>query len=138
MEAFKCYKKAGEFGNARALNNLGLMIESGFDGVAADPERACTYYKQAHQSGDVDATINLAFFYLNKTELENRELIAKALLKIAYSKGSKDALSYLLEQGLIGSQDEIQAEIVKEDENGVNVEMQALAQIDAMPHDKRK
>lgn len=45
MEAYKCYKKAGEFGNARALNNLGLMIESGFEGVAADPERACAYYK---------------------------------------------------------------------------------------------
>ena len=138
MEAFKCYKKAGEFGNARALNNLGLMIESGFDGVAPDPERACSYYKQAHQNGDVDATINLAFYYLNKSEQENRELIAKALLKIAYSKGNKDALSYLLEQGLIGSQDEIQAEIVKEDENGVNAELQALVQIDAVPHEKRK
>lgn len=64
---------------------------------------------------------------MNRSESENRELVAKALLKIAYSKGSKDALDYLLDQGLIGSQDEIQAEIVKEDDNGVNAEMQALA-----------
>ena len=107
MEAFKCYKKAGEFGNARALNNIGLMIESGFDGISADPDKASTHYKQAHQHGDVDATINLAFYYLNRSEADNRELIAKALLKIAYSKGNRDALDYLLDQGLIGSQDEI-------------------------------
>ena len=39
MEAFKCYKKASDFGSARALNNLGLMLESGFDGNAADPDK---------------------------------------------------------------------------------------------------
>ena len=72
MEAFKCYKKAGEFGNARALNNLGLMIESGFEGAVADPEKACSYFKQAHQNGDVAATINLAFYYLNRSEVDNR------------------------------------------------------------------
>ena len=103
MEAYKCYKKAGEFGNARALNNLGLMVESGFEGVAADPEKACTYYKQAHQQGDADAAINLAFYYINKSDVENRSMIAKALLKIAYNKGSRDALEYLLDYGLIGS-----------------------------------
>ena len=45
MEAFKCYKKASDFGSARALNNLGLMLESGFDGIAPDPDKACLFYK---------------------------------------------------------------------------------------------
>ena len=39
-EAFKCYKRASEFGNSRALNNLGLMYEEGFEGVPANPEKA--------------------------------------------------------------------------------------------------
>ena len=72
MEAYKCYWKAGELGNGRALNNLGLMLESGFEGIAADPEKACQHYKQAHKDGDVDATINLAFFYLKKAGNDNK------------------------------------------------------------------
>ena len=38
--------------------------------------------------GDVDASINLAFYYLNKSDHELKEKIAKALLKLAYSKGN--------------------------------------------------
>jgi len=45
MEAFKCYKKASEMGNIRAMNNLGLMLENGFEGMEADPDQACLYYK---------------------------------------------------------------------------------------------
>ena len=97
MEAFKCYKKASDFGSARALNNLGLMLESGFDGIAPDPDKASLYYKQAHQIGDVDATVNLAFYYLNKPDFENKMPIGKALLKIAYNKGSRDALDYMID-----------------------------------------
>lgn len=44
-EAFKCYKKAADLGNMRAMNNLGLIVESGFDDVPADPERACSLFK---------------------------------------------------------------------------------------------
>ena len=73
------------------------MLESGFDGIAADPDKASLQYKKAHQMGDVDATINLAFYYLNKLEFENKERIAKALFKIAYNKGNRDALDYMLD-----------------------------------------
>ena len=38
--------------------------------------------------GEVDASINLAFYYLNKTNHEHKEKIAKALLKLAYTKGN--------------------------------------------------
>ena len=65
IEAFKCYKKASDLGNPRGMNNSGLMLETGFEGMAADPERACQLYRQAHKLGNLDATINLAFYYLN-------------------------------------------------------------------------
>ena len=47
------------------MNNCGLMYENGFEGSPANPERACSMYKQAHKLGNLDATINLAFYYLN-------------------------------------------------------------------------
>ena len=65
IEAFKCYKKASELGNARGMNNCGLMYENGFEGNPANLEKASSMYRQAHKLGNLDATINLAFFYLN-------------------------------------------------------------------------
>ena len=49
------------------------MIESGFDegGVAADPEKACALYLKAHKMGNLDATINLAFYYLNVSTISS-------------------------------------------------------------------
>ena len=47
------------------MNNLGLMYENGFEGTPANAERACAMYKQAHKLGNLDATINLAFYYIN-------------------------------------------------------------------------
>ena len=50
------------------MNNCGLMYESGFEGTPANLERASAMYKQAHKLGNLDATINLAFYYLNVSE----------------------------------------------------------------------
>ena len=47
------------------MNSIGLLLESGFDGNPADPDRAESYYRQAHKLGNIDATVNLAFYYLN-------------------------------------------------------------------------
>ena len=65
IEAFKCYKKASDLGNPRGMNNCGLMLESGYEGQSPDPEKASHLYRQAHKLGNLDATINLAFYYLN-------------------------------------------------------------------------
>ena len=65
IEALKCYKKAAEFGNVRGMNNCGLLYESGFEGSQPELEKAEAMFKQAHKLGNRDATINLAFFYLN-------------------------------------------------------------------------
>lgn len=71
LEAFKCYKKASDMGNSRGMNNCGLMYEGGFEGNPPDLEKAEQMYKSAHKIGNLDATINLAFYYLNKLGYEN-------------------------------------------------------------------
>ena len=72
LEAFKCYKKASDLGNPRGMNNCGLMYESGFEGNSPDLEKAEHMYKCSHKIGNLDATINLAFYYLN-VSLKNRD-----------------------------------------------------------------
>lgn len=64
-EAFKCYQKAAALNDAEAMNNLGLMLENGFDEKLSDHEQALEYYKKAHKLGSTDATINIALYYLN-------------------------------------------------------------------------
>ena len=83
IEAFKCYKKASDAGNPRGMNNCGLMYESGFEGVAPDPERASQLYRQAHKLGNLDATVNLAFFYLNVSSLDGGSRSKLDLTKLA-------------------------------------------------------
>jgi hypothetical protein len=55
------------------------------------------------------------------------------LLQYAYRNGKVDALEYLLSHDLIRSREELLAEIVHEDEQGVDIELQMMAQIDAVP-----
>jgi len=55
------------------------------------------------------------------------------LLKYAYRNGKVEALDYLCQYNLIGNRDELLAEIVHEDEQGADIEIQAMAQIDAIP-----
>ena len=70
LEAFKCYKKASDMGNSRGMNNCGLMYEGGFEGNPPDLESAEQMYKSAHKIGNLDATINLAFYYLNVSQTQ--------------------------------------------------------------------
>ena len=60
-----CYKKAADHNDAEALNNIGVMLESGYDDKLSDPELALTYYKKAHKLGSTEAAINIALYYLN-------------------------------------------------------------------------
>lgn len=53
--------------DAEAYNNLGLMLEIGFEDRVADPEQAIDLYKKAIKLGNSDAAINLALMYLNVT-----------------------------------------------------------------------
>ena len=57
--------KAASLNDSEAINNLGLMIESGYDDKVGDPESAIDYYKKASRLGSTDGTINLALYHLN-------------------------------------------------------------------------
>lgn len=71
--------------DAEALNNLGLMIEVGYEDKAGDPETALDYYKRAHKLGNSDATINIAVYYLNGAGGIEKDLVmGKYLLKQAF------------------------------------------------------
>ena len=70
---------------------------------------------------------------MQRPEIESSESIGKALLKYAYRMGNVDALDYLLQFGLIRGKEELLTEIVHEDERGVDIEMQTMAKIDAVP-----
>lgn len=60
QEAFKCYKKAASMGSARAMNNLGLMLEKGFENQNPDLDASLALYTHAAKLGDKHAPVNLA------------------------------------------------------------------------------
>jgi TPR repeat protein len=68
-ESIKYFKKAGENGNADAMNNLGVMYESGM-GVEKDPKEEFKWYKKAAENGSADAMNNLGVMYLNGEGVE--------------------------------------------------------------------
>jgi TPR repeat protein len=80
-EAFKCYQKAANMNDSEALNNIGLMIENGFDDRPSDPESALEYYKRAYKLGNSDACINIAIFYVNGVHVDRDTNMSKYLLK---------------------------------------------------------
>lgn len=99
QEAFKCYKRAAQLGSARAMNNLALMLEKGFDGQPPDAEAAYALYTQATKLGDKNAPVN--FRLLSKTlgadktveqrissGLEQTEKVLRALLGVVPSTES--------------------------------------------------
>jgi TPR repeat protein len=63
-EALGLYKLAGELGDARAINKLGLFNERGL-GTEANLKRARAYYEKAAATGYDEATINLVRCYAN-------------------------------------------------------------------------
>jgi TPR repeat protein len=106
--------------DSEAINNLGLMIEVGFDDRASDPETALEYYKRAHKLGNPDATINIAIYYLNGVYVERDLNMGKYLLKQAYKNGNDKAVDYMITYGFIKSKKEIEAEMLNIDEEIVS------------------
>jgi TPR repeat protein len=76
-----CYKKAADLGDISALNNIGLMLEYGYDDVMPSPEDSLLHFKAAHNMGNSDATINIAIHYLRD---KGDTKTGKALLINAY------------------------------------------------------
>lgn len=53
------YKQSAELGNAGAMNNLGVLLERGEEGVAKDVLAAAAMYRTAVEQGDAEAMYNL-------------------------------------------------------------------------------
>jgi len=94
--AMACYKKAADFGDVMALNNIGLMLEQGYEDIAPQAEEALKMYKQAHNLGSLDATLNLAIFYLSGKLVPIDQKVGKALLLKAHSQKSARAGEIML------------------------------------------
>ncbi len=60
--AFNSFRKAAEQGEARALNNLGLMYFNG-EGVTQDDKEAARWYLKAAEQGEARAQYNLGVMY---------------------------------------------------------------------------
>ena len=119
-EAFKAYQKSAAMNDSEALNNLGLMLELGFDDRPADPEQAFDHYKRAHKLGNTDATINIALFYLEGVHVGVDPQMGKYLLKQAYRLGNERAIEYMLTYGFIKTRKEMDAEMLNIDEELVS------------------
>ena len=115
------------------MNNLALMLEKGFEGQPADKERAVLLFKMAHKLGNLDSTINLAYYYYMNNDLPDNLKVSKALLKHAYRQGKTDAVEYLISFDLIKDQEALGTEIVQQDESGNDLDLQVLAAVDALP-----
>ncbi len=68
-EAFKCYQRAAQGNDPEAMNNLGLMLETGFDDKLSNGDQALEYYLKAHKLDFSDATVNIGLYYLNVLSL---------------------------------------------------------------------
>jgi TPR repeat protein len=98
--------------DSEALNNLGLMVETGFEDRLADPEQALDYYKKANKLGNTDAAINIAVYYVNGVHVERDAALGKQLLKQAYKNGNEKAADYMVTFGFIRSRKEMEAEML--------------------------
>ena len=111
-EAFKCYQRAASMNDSEALNNLGLMIEVGFEDRPGDPDQALEYYRKANKLGNTDASINIAIYYINGVHVERDPKMGKQLLKQAYKNGNEKAVDYMVTFGFIKNRKEMEAEML--------------------------
>ena len=98
--------------DSEALNNLGLMIEVGFEDRAGDPDQALEYYRKANKLGNTDASINIAIYYINGVHVERDPKMGKQLLKQAYKNGNEKAVDYMVTFGFIKNRKEMEAEML--------------------------
>ena len=99
-----CYKQAADLGDISALNNIGLMLEFGYDDVMPSQSEALIHYKEAHKMGNSDATINIGLHYLKNGDVK----MAKALLINAYQNKNQRALDVMLSYGICQNKGEVE------------------------------
>jgi len=116
-----CYEKAAALGDAQAYNNMGIMLETGYDDVVPQPNQAYANYKAAYDQGSSDAALNIALFYLNANpsdiakipEIKNNvpRQAAKELLIKAHQMKNPKAMEALFQYNLINSEAELEGAV---------------------------
>ena len=94
-KALRCFTKAADFGNARAMEQIGYMYNFGY-GVARSKIRACMWYRRAAKIGDVNLHNQYAYYFVQRLEdgYEVEQNLDKAIYWFRRSAeiGNKDAM----------------------------------------------
>ena len=84
---------------SNAASWLGMIYENGF-GISSDFEKAISFYNEAIEiDGHIGAAYNLANMYLQGLGVEVSYPKAVELMKVAHSKGRKNATEWLTLHG---------------------------------------
>jgi len=84
---------------SNAASWLGMIYENGF-GISSDFEKAISFYNEAIEiDGHIGAAYNLANMYLQGLGVEVSYPKAVELMKVAHSKGRKNATEWLTRNG---------------------------------------
>ena len=106
-KAMAFYKKAADCGDIASYNNIGLMLEMGYDDQMPQHEQALQNYKHAHNKGNSDGTINIAIYYMTKVNPPDLK-VGRALLLKAYQDRNPRAVDCMLQYGIVKSKREVE------------------------------
>jgi membrane associated rhomboid family serine protease len=67
-EALAGYKKAAEIGDAHAQYYLGILYETGGEGLPKDPQQALYWYRKLEQQGDSNSLNDVAWQYATSSD----------------------------------------------------------------------
>ena len=65
-----CYEKESALGDVQVYNNMGIMLETGYNDIVPQPEQVFLNYKSAYNQVSSDIALNIALFYLNGNHLD--------------------------------------------------------------------
>ena len=110
-EAIKWFKMATDKGDAKAMNNLGVMYQNG-DGIDKNSEEAIKWFKMAANKGDAKAMIRLGDMYRTGDNIDKNSKEAVKWYKMTANNGDVEAmfiLGFMYSNGYDAEQDSKEA-----------------------------
>ncbi len=104
-EAAKYYEKAAKQGHDQAKNNLGRLLENGWEGVEPNLPRAVELFKDAADTGNMGAQFNYGYVLSCGIVVQKNLAEAAKYYEKAAKQGhgqAKNNLGRLLEKGWVG------------------------------------
>ncbi|MDQ8028821.1 MAG: tetratricopeptide repeat protein [Brevundimonas sp.] len=93
--AYAIFQRLSDAGDAEAKNGLATLLEHGFDGMAADPERARVLLREAADQGSDGARLNLGIrMLMNDTQADDADAVA--LLNLISKDGPRKIANWPL------------------------------------------